>query len=207
MRKLASYRLSTLVPAAVFALFFLVGLTVHTDYGVSFDEPAVRSFGNTVYNYVFAHGPEPTQFDWIFFNPIVQVFMRGVEVIHGLTDGRDIWNMRHLVTFLLFFFTIVCFYRIALKHFKTWKLPFLGSVMFMLTPRLFAHGFYNPKDIPALFFFTLCALTMVRMLETKSTARIVMHALTTGLLISVRIFGLLMPVLTLLFLWMGPRKR
>jgi hypothetical protein len=115
--------------------------------------------------------------------------------------------MRHLVTFLLFFFTIVCFYRIALKHFKTWKLPFLGSVMFMLTPRLFAHGFYNPKDIPALFFFTLCALTMVRMLETKSTARIVMHALTTGLLISVRIFGLLMPVLTLLFLWMGPRKR
>jgi hypothetical protein len=158
---------SRLPPFYVFLMMLVIGIIVHRDYGVSADEPAMRKFGNDAFAYLFQGGPIPTEQDWAFFNPIVQIVMRGFELAFGLTDGADIWFMRHLVTFLLFFATIAAFYGIAWQRYRDWKLPLLGSVMFFVSPRLFAHGFYNPKDIPALLFFTLSAWTLLLFLERR----------------------------------------
>lgn len=192
---------------AVFLVFFIIGLFAHNDYGVSADEPAMRKFGNDAFAYLFQGGPIPTELDWKFYNPAVQVLMRGIELGLELTDGADIWFMRHLVTFSLFFLTIALFYRIAWRRFRDWKPPLFGSLMFMLSPRLFAHGFYNPKDITALFFFTLSIWTMLRFLEKKTALRLIIHALCTALAISTRMFGLLIPFFTLIFLWVQARPR
>ncbi len=198
---LSRYR-NTLVPLYFFFLFFVIGVVVHRDYGVSGDEAAVRSFGNDAFAYLFQNGPLPAQLDWSFYNPIIHVFMRAMEYASGLTDGGDIWFLRHLMTFGMFFLSIVAFYRIARYRFNDWKLPLLGSLMFMLSPRLFAHGFYNPKDVPAMLFFTLSTWTLLRFLDKKTLLRLFLHILCTAILISMRVFGFLMPVLALLFLWM-----
>lgn len=195
------FRWTQLITAYVFVLFFAVGILVHGDYGVSADEPAVRKFGLDAFIYLFHGGPVPTELDWQFFNPVVPIFLHILERVFGLTDGRDIWFMRHFVTFLFFFGTIVAFYHIARLRFRDWKLPLLGCAMFILSPRLFAHGFYNPKDIPALFLFTMSAWTLLIFLERRHRWSLLIHIFFTALLISTRVFGLLMPVFSLLFLW------
>jgi len=204
----------------VFLAMLIIGIAAHRDYGVSADEPALRSFGNDVFAFLFQRGPVPMEQDWVFYNPVVQVLMRGIELGLGLTDGADIWFIRHLVTFLMFFFTVIAFHHIARRMFGDWpasrsspsasggwKLPLLGSVMFFLSPRLFAHGFYNPKDLPALLFFTLSAWTLLRLLERRTVLRLVMHIMATAILISMRTFGLMMPVLAMVSLWTGSHVR
>lgn len=189
-----------------FAAFLIVGVFAHRDYGVSADEPAMRKFGNDAFEYIFRGGAVPTEQDWAFFNPVVQVGMRGLELGLGLADGADIWFMRHIVAFLMFFFTIVAFYYIARLRFSNWKMPMLGSAMFMLSPRLFAHGFYNPKDVPAMLFFTMSALTLLRLLEKMTISRLLTHAIATAALISMRPFGLMMPALAMMFLCAARRN-
>ncbi len=178
---------------------------LHRDYGVSADEAAVRQFGIDAFDWLFRGGALPTQQDWNFFNPIVTVIMRSIELGLGLTDGADIWFMRHLMTFCMFFVTVIAFYHIAWMRFRDWKLPLLGSLMFMVSPRIFAHGFYNPKDLPAMMLFAVSAWTMLLFLEKRTAVRFIIHILCTALLISMRMFGLMMPVLAILFLCMSPR--
>ena len=202
-----THRWSSVFVLYVFLIFLAIGIGIHGDYGVSSDEPAVRKFGNDAFAYLFRGGPMPTEQDWAFFNPIVPVAMRGLELTFRLTDGADIWFLRHLVTFLLFFGTVIVFYRIARRRFENWKLPLLGSVMFLLSPRLFAHGFYNPKDVPAMLFFTLSAWTLLRLLEKRTASRLIIHVMVTAILISMRTFGWMMPVLAVMFLWMNGGSR
>ncbi len=189
-----------------FVLFLAAGLLALRDYGVSGDEPAVRKFGMDAFAYLFHNGPVPAEQDWAFFNPVIPVLLRGIELGFGLADGADIWFTRHLVTFPLLFGTIAVFHQITWMRFRDWKFPLIGSLMFMLSPRLFAHGMYNPKDIPALFFFMLSAWTLLLLLEKQSAARFIAHILSAALLISMRTFGLLIPVLAMLFLWVSPGK-
>lgn len=198
--RLCPQRLQPVLTLFFFAIFLVIGVAAHRDYGVSADEPAMRKFGNDAFEYLFLGGPVPAEQDWAFFNPVGQIMMRGLELALDLTDGADIWFMRHLVTFLMFFLTVGLFYRIARLSFNDWKTPLLGSAMFMLSPRLFAHGFYNPKDVPAMFFFALSALTLLRLLEKRTVLRLTVHAIATAVLISMRPFGLMMPTLAMVYL-------
>lgn len=201
--RLCQQRLRPVLTLCFFAIFLVIGVAAFRDYGVSADEPAMRKFGNDSFAYLFLGGPAPAGQDWAFFNPVAQVMMRGIELALGLTDGADIWFMRHFFTFLMFFLTVVLFYRIAILSFGGWKAPLLGSVMFMLSPRLFAHGFYNPKDVPAMLFFTMSAWTLLRLLEKRTIPRLCVHAVSAAVLISMRPFGLMMPALAMVFLCAG----
>lgn len=204
--RLCPQRLHPVLALCFFAIFLAIGVFAHRDYGVSADEPAMRKFGNDSFEYLFRGGPVPTEQDWAFFNPVAQIMMRGLELALGLTDGADIWFMRHLFTFLMFFLTVALFHRIARFSFNGWKTPLLGSAMFMLSPRIFAHGFYNPKDVPAMLFFTISAWTLLRLLEKRTISRWLTHAIATAVLISMRPFGLIMPALAMVFLCANRRN-
>ena len=205
--RLFPHRWGSALVTYVFLLFLAIGFVVHSDYGVSADEPALRKFGNDVFAYLFQSGPVPTEQDWGFYNPVVQVVMRGVELARGLTDGADIWFLRHLLTFLMFFCTVAAFYRIAQRRFEDWKLPLLGSVMFFLSPRVFAHGFYNPKDVPAMFLFTLSIWTLLIFFGKKNWRTLLSHIICTAVLIGVRPFGWMLPVFAMVFLWAETHSR
>ncbi len=206
LRRFFAQRWGSAAVFYIFLLFLVVGVAVHADYGVSADEAAVRKFGSDAFHYLFGHGPVPAELDWSFFNPAIPMLLHGIERLLGLTDGAEIWFMRHFATFIFFFLTIVAFYRIARIRYDDWKLPLLGSVMFMLSPRLFAHGFYNPKDIPALFLFTMSAWTLLIFLERRKWWTLLIHIVFTALLISTRVFGLMIPVLAMVFLWVDCSK-
>lgn len=190
----------TFIVGYAFLAFFVIGVLVHRDYGVSTDEPALLKYGSDAFAYLFFAGPVPAPDPWQFHTPLVQVFMTVATKMLSYTDGADIWFLRHLITFCIFFIGIAAFTLIARRRFHDWKLPLLGAAMFMLSPRLFAHGFYNPKDIPTLTAFTVSVLTLLRLTEKQAPLRLALHVLSSAIVISLRVFGLLMPVFTVVAL-------
>jgi hypothetical protein len=184
-----------------FSAYLFIGIGIFRDYGLSWDEyyrreAAQNLIEQTVFGEQVAHVPTGAKYHGIIF----EMLLMGVERGFGLEDLRDIFLMRHSVTFLTFFLGVVFFYLLCRHRFRDWKIGLLGALFLILSPRIFAHSFYNPKDIPCLAFFIVSIYTLVRYLEKKTVRRALIHALATALVIDVRVVGAIIPVFTLIFL-------
>lgn len=191
-------------PRAVLGIFLLlcavIGWICHGDFGVSEDEPAMLAYGQDTILYLFHGGTVPSQSDWNFLGPSVQALLAFMNDLWNFKLLRDVWLLRHFLTFLIFLGGLGAFFALAKRLTGSVWWALLGAVWMFLSPRLFAHAFVNPKDIPALTFFTASMLTLVRMLEKPTWTRILLHALLCAVSISLRPFALLLPLLTLLCL-------
>ena len=182
-----------------FGLALIVGILAFDDYGISWDEPFQRDYGRAVYDYV-AHGDMrmlegPNR----YYGPVFEMMLLGIERGLGLEDSRDIYLMRHLVGFLLFFVASIFFFKLAKRLFGDWRIALLGSVLFVTSPRIFAHAFFNPKDIPLMAFFTIGGFTLVDFLDHMTIRRALVHAVVCAVLIDIRIVGAMLAVLTVVF--------
>lgn len=191
---------------SVFALFFVAGLLSFRDYGLSSDEPMGLWFGYHAYGYLFLGRDVPQQPDWAFYGPAWHVFLAAVNELMGSLTGRTMWLTRHLLNFALFFSGVIALYWIAKRCAKNRTFALLATAFLMLSPRVFAQSFHNPKDMPAMIFFMFAILTMFLFVERRSWVMMVTHALCCAILISMRLFGLLVPVMTIGFLLYQGRK-
>jgi hypothetical protein len=112
---------------------------------------------------------------------------------------RDTWLIQHLLTFLFFYVAVWFFYCLVSERFQSWKTGLLGALFMVLSPRIFADSFYNPKDLPLMSMSVICLYTLVRYLNRPSFSRAAIHGLACALLIDIRIIGILAPALTVLF--------
>lgn len=170
------------------------------DYGISADEPMGLWFGYHTYGYLFMGQPVPPFPDWTFYGPAWHLFLAAANQMVGGPDGRMLWLLRHFLNFTLFFVGIMAFYSIARQCLRNEKFALLASVFLMLSPRIFAHSFHNPKDMPAMVFFVFAVWTMLLFLRHRSVVTMILHALCCAVLISMRMFGLIIPLLTVSFL-------
>ncbi|NOZ68087.1 MAG: hypothetical protein GXP46_02265 [Deferribacteres bacterium] len=184
-----------------FAVFLAVGTGIYKDYGISWDEPISRHGGGYAAMYA-VHGDRALFSDnERYHGPAFEMFLVGVESILKLTDDpRATFLMRHLLTFLLFYAGVVFFYLLCRDHFRSWKAGLLGSLFLILSPRIFAHSFYNSKDIPFLALFIISIYTLIRYLDNRTLYRASVHALANAFLIDIRILGIIVPFFTVAFL-------
>lgn len=184
-----------------FAVFLCIGISVFRDYGLSWDEPYQRYTGKVTYNYVVKGDPTLVTYGDRYYGPVFELFLFGIEKIFGLTkNSRTLYFMRHLVTFLFFYTGVFFFYRLCKYRFDSWKIGLLGSLFLILSPRIFAHSFYNSKDISFVAMFIISIYTLVRYLNEKTLLRASFHAATCAILIDLRILGIIVPFLTIIFL-------
>lgn len=185
--------------AVFFGTLFFLGLIGYRTVGISADEPALYTAGVQEYAYLFMDGPVPAVQDWAFHNPFVHMTFFGVQRWLGIEAAQPIWMMRHFLMFTLFIVAAYALFRIAEELWDDWGFALIPAAVFVLSPRIFLHGFHNPKDIPALVFFTLSVLTLIRYRQsTYSWKWLLPHAIVCGLSISLRMFGGIVIVLTLL---------
>ncbi len=189
---------------ATFTAFFIAGLFAFDDYGISSDEPMALWFGYHTYGYLFLGRPPPDFPDWSFYGPAWHTFLAIGNELIGSPGGRVMWLFRHFLNFSLFFAGIIAFYFLAKRCVKNWTFALLAAAFLMLSPRMFAHAFTNPKDLPAMVFFLFAIATMFVFLERRSMVTAALHALCCGLIISMRMFGLIVPLLTIAFLILPP---
>jgi len=136
-----------------------------------------------------------------------------LEKLFGLNGSRDIYLFRHLITFLVCFTGVIAIFQLAEKRFANWGLGLMGSLLLILSPRLFAESFYNNKDVVFMALFAICLNSTVHFLQHPTIKRACWHSLATAILIDTRLMGVLLPVATLVMvllrLWKGeltPKK-
>ncbi len=188
------------IAAGLLLLALLVtGFSLYRDYGISWDEPVQRGYGEMVYNYL-AEGDETLLADrHRVYGPVFETLLYSVERGLGLEDMRGIYLMRHLLTFLMFALGAVFFFLLSARILKDWKMGLLGGMLLVLSPRIFSHAFYNSKDIPFMAMFVVCIYTLLLHLDGKSVWTSLLHGACCAILVDIRIGGVLVPLITLAF--------
>ena len=199
-----------LAAALLFVVYLAVGVSIYSDYGISSDEISQRNFGLHSWEYMASGdlSSPPARHDWDH-GPALQIFLVAVEKVMHLEDTREIFLMRHLVNFLVFFAAVWFFYLLCKYHFGDRKIAILGALFLIVSPRIFAHSFYNPKDLPFLSFFVISMYTLIRLSDRRDYRSAAAHAIACAFLIDIRITGVVMVAITFFSLggeWIGARR-
>ena len=221
MPRLSLFRLSRLallrrIPfwaqaLALCALFAIVGVAVLDDYGVTEDEANQRQTAAAVADYALGVS-EGTPYRFRhdrYYGVAFEMPLLLLERALGPQDGRHIYLTRHLLTHLFFiaggFVYGILVYRMAGSR---W-IALLAMLMFMLHPRLYAHSFFNTKDIPFAVMMVIALYLAHRAFRKDTLGAFMLCGIVIGLAINLRPFGLLLPPMVLamraLDLWQAGR--
>lgn len=190
-----------------FALYMVIGLLVYQDYGITWDEPIQRDHGmvswdavNERFDYVFYEKryqkEKLAEYKHRHYGVLFQLTALQLERTFGIESIRGQFFLRHLLGFLFYFVSVFFFYKIIYQRTNSWKWGLVGALFLILSPRLFAHSFFNPKDTITFSAYLIATFTLLQFIEKKDIKRAVLHALATGILLNTRITGLVIPVLT-----------
>lgn len=182
-----------------FSAILFTGLFTYKDYGIAGDELISRNNGVISYKYVTEGDKELFSYKDRYYGTTFEIFLVFLEDVAGFSDTQDVFRLRHIVTFLLFFIGVIFFYLLASRSSGSWKYGLLGSVFLVLSPRIFAHAFFNSKDVGFMSVFIIAAYTLIRFLDDKTMLRALLHAFTCAILVDIRIMGIFLPAVTVFF--------
>lgn len=197
---------------AVFGYFLallVLGFAAFRDHGVPWDEPRQRMIGGVSVRYVLQtlapSRPLPATlpdnplatFDDRDYGVAFEAPAVAMELVLGLTDSRDIYLMRHLLTYLVFLGGVFAVYRMATRRFDDWRLGLCAATMLLLSPRFFAEAFYNSKDVVFMAGFAVATNTMLAFVTRPGIRTALLHALATAVAIDVRVAAILLVPMTL----------
>ncbi|MBP0017176.1 MAG: hypothetical protein J7647_06400 [Cyanobacteria bacterium SBLK] len=171
-------RQAILKAATVLLVLFAIGCWTVGDYGVSWDEGTEIS--TVKYNYeLIARGreiPKDLKHYGIVFNLTGEIAFQLKEyatkgLSHNPLEARAIeegdagmaqaiyerLKVKHVVTFFIAFIAYICVAAIA-GILAGMDYAWFAPIILALFPRFWAHGFFNPKDIPFAATFTLGTL-------------------------------------------------
>ena len=176
------------------ALLLVAGLAVLDDYGVTFDEGDQRLFATRSLAYIRGE-------DESFASAQYYVKLYGVALelpvllaggAFGLEGDRAVHVFRHLITHL-FFLTGGCFaYLLSLRLFGNRIIALLAMLIFLLHPRLYAHSFFNSKDIPFFAMFIIAFYLTHRAFRRESVSAFVLLGVGVGALMNLRVPGVML---------------
>lgn len=132
-----------------------IGIDVYQDYGLSWDEESQRTIGIIFDEYIHGKFLNFDSFDLKDHGPGFEWVYLFIEKSFNITDFRDIFLMRHLVTYLVFVLCMFSGYVLVYALFKNKWLASFALIALIFHPRIFAHSFFNPKDVPAMSMFIL----------------------------------------------------
>jgi hypothetical protein len=192
---------------AFFLIYLIIGISVYKDYGVSWDEPTHRQIAMVTVKYlasIFMPGYQPAEFTSLpllaeysakQYGVVFDLPMYFAEVLLGYKSAMpEIYYMRHLCTFLLFYISVIFFFLIVKNRFESWLLGLTGCLFLILSPRIFADSFYG-KDVVFLSLSILSIYFFIRYLTNEKLINSILFALATALMVGQRITGIFIPFL------------
>ena len=180
--------------APVCALFLLMGAMVLDDYGITVDEARQRQIGNAALDRLGGDGERA--FDQLanasdrYYGAIIEAPLILLERLLGVNDSRDIFLGRHLFTHLFFLVSGLFCYALVFRMFNNKLLALIAMILFLLHPRIYAHSFFNSKDVPFLGMFMVSLFLVDRACRRNTLAAFLLCGVGVGLLMNIRIMGL-----------------
>lgn len=192
------FSLSFSMRAAVkcfFACYLVAGIFMFRDIGLSWDEDLNR-IGTALpeFNFIF-HGDKARMLESSekYHGPSLELLLLSAERLTGVKDSRQIYLLRHFITFFFFWLSAICMFLLTRKIFRNDKIGLVCVCIYVLSPRLFGESFYNSKDIGFLSFFTVSLYSLQRFLANKNYTNALILAGAAGFTIDIRITGILIP--------------
>ena len=214
---------------ALCALVAVAGVAVLDDYGVSKDEIDQRNQTILTVEYiaagdisglsqpediVYRYYGKPFEIVYRYYGKAFEIVLLLTERALGLQDSRHIYLMRHLLTHLFFIAGGFVCGMFAYRMLGSRWIALLAMLMFLLHPRLYAHSFFNVKDIPFAAMLIVALYLTHRAFRKDTIGAFLLCGIGVGLAINLRVFGLALPPMILamrgLDMWQadnGERKR
>ena len=195
-------------------LVVVVGFMVYEDYGLTLDDESYRLNGVFYKEFIQNYFLSIFSFDFselsnlneeiqntpIRNHPaIFEIFLEFIVKIFGVTEINEIYNISHLLNYLIFSFSLFICYKIISVRFNSNLLSILSIFLIFFTPRFFAESFYNSRDI---FFFSLFIFfiyTVQCQLDRDDHKNKILVSLTSALLISSKVLGIIPFLIYILF--------
>ena len=209
---------------ALCALFAVAGAARLDDYAVPFDEFVHREIAIAIADEVWRVS-EPVnpllaprlahnRYYGVAFDLSIVLVEALIERAPGLQDTHDIYLTRHLIMHLFFIAGGFACGMLAYRMLGSRWIALLAMLMFLLHPRLYAHSFFNIKDIPFAALFVIALYLAHRAFRRDTLGAFLLCGIVVGLAINMRPFGLMLLPMILgmrgLDLWQagrGERKR
>ena len=192
--------------------FLLVGFAVVDDYGAGVDMYGQRNVVDGNLAFIMGDADRLERFSikhdkyyGIAFELPLLLLERGL----GLEDSRSIFLLRHLVTHAFFLVGGLCCALLVYRLSHSRTVALFALLVFVLQPRLYAHSFFNSKDLPFLSMFMITLYVTHRAFRTETVGAFMLCGVCVGILTNLRIMGMMLypAVLALRGLDLGQTRR
>ena len=195
--------LGAIVVTLGFIFYASLGIYFAQDYGISWDEGYSKERGDQ--NLAFLLSGDKDVFTSKNLNRGVSfelVLSAAAEILVPTHDLRQTFILRHRITFISFWIGSVFFFLLVKAVTKSTKYAALGVLMLVITPRIFAHSFYNSKDLTFLSTFIISIYTLYRLLKIQSLKAASLHGAVIGFALGVHFWGIVLIPMTTVFLFL-----
>jgi hypothetical protein len=190
----------------LFLSWLVLGYTLIGDYGMSYDETYQRNLGLANARYVreFFGGDGSAITDRRLLSPdqgnryhgaVFTLLAYELERLTGARTFVEQFRLRHALSFGLYWLAGLALFFAGRRILRGWW-TLLPPLFLLLYPRIFAHAFFNPKDIPLLAFYTFGLCSLLGFIHRRTWGWTVVHALFCGIAMAQRPSALILPVAT-----------
>lgn len=178
-------------------VFAAVGVGVLDDYGLGADVMHQRDLAIANADYILGNPYVFPNEHGRFYGVVFELPLLLTERIPGIQDSREIYLTRHLLTHLFFIVGGFCCGLLAYGMFGSRWVALLAMLLFLLHPRLYAHSFFNSKDIPFAAMFMIALYFTHRAFRKDTLGAFVLCGAAVAMATNMRIFGLILPPMIL----------
>ena len=176
------------------ALFLVVGLAVLDDYGVAWDEFENRVRATTAW--AFLAGNEDAFFDAPFYvqlyGPPFELTLLFAERALGIDHARGVHLSNHLILHCFFLAGGLFAYLLARRLSGDGRIALFAMAIFLLHPRIYAHSFFNSKDIAFLAMFMIALFLAHRAFRRDTLLAFALLGAAVGVLVNLRMMGMVL---------------
>ena len=160
-------------------LFYAVTVSIFEYSGGTFSEWKTHLI-ETVYNAYIS--------DWNYHSDNDSTYFRHIILI------------RHFITHSFFLLSALFACKLVYFLYKNKTLAVIAFFLVVLHPRLYAHSFFNSKDIPFLSMFIISLYYTAVALKHKTSKNFIILGVCIGILTNIRIMGIMLPCMVIFFL-------
>ncbi len=179
-------------PALVCAVFLLAGVATLDDYGVMANRAVEYEHVRDNANYIL--GRDHELYDYIdkLYGPIFEFpILIGETLIH-LDDAHDRKLIGNFLVHLFFTVSGLFCYLLVYRLFNSRIIAILVMILFLLHPRIYAHSFFNTRDLPFLSMFMISLYLVHRSFRNDTVFSFLLLGISVGILINLRPMGIAM---------------
>ena len=179
---------------ALCALFAIACVVVLDDYGMIMDSIHDRQTAAANVNYALGVSEEPPGKDLNdrYYGMAFQMPLLLAERALGLQDTRHIYLTRHLLTHLFFIAGGFACGLLAYRMMGSRWIALFAMLLFLLHPRLYAHSFFNSKDVPFAAMLLIALYLTHRGFRKDTSGAFLLCGVGVGIAINLRPFGMML---------------